>query len=237
MTGAAKTEMDGKERAKMKTTKMKTYLPLFVVTAVLGTGLLYACAGAGVLWSEIEQPVKDSCISCHDSSKIDQFITDIKAYDDSFFTAANFPDSNFPSGLIKKDVAALIKAADPPEDGKLDPKTPLRKAWILHEAHELQALLKEKTPPDYTTEAKFNAFTQLKEQDNYEGCEIGTKLDDGFKKDAEGMPPQWTQKLLDALKMTHKDLNDQQRQDIKDYVDGLIPGGLKACVPTTGSAS
>ena len=84
---------------------------------------------------------------------------------------------------------------------------------------------------------KFNTFATLKEKDSYEGCEIGDKLDGGHKNDPEGMPPLWVKKLHEALKMTHKDLTPQQRQDIKDYVDGLIPGGLSACSAGQGSAS
>ena len=51
------------------------------------------------------------------------------------------------------------------------------------------------------------------------------------------MPPLWAKKLLDKLKLDFTELKPEQRQAIKDYVDGLIPGGLKACVAGAGSAS
>ena len=216
--------------------RIKVVLSMTVAT-LLGLGLLWSCAGSGVAWTEVEQPIKDSCISCHDAAKNEQLLKDITALDDKLFTAANYPDSNFPAGLIKKTVADMIKAADPPQDAKLDPKMALRKAWILHEMHELAELLKESTPPDYTSEKKFVAFATLKEQDSYEGCEIGDKLDKGHDNDPEGMPPLWTETLLKELKRDHKKLTPQQRQDLKDYVNGLLPGGLKACTGGQGSAS
>ncbi len=214
---------------------------LFIIsspaTLALGVALLWSCAGEGVLWTEVETPLKDGCAGCHDKDKFDTLLKNIKAIDAAFFTKANFPDKQFPSGLIKKSVDDLIKAADPAEDAKIDPKAPLRLAWILHEMHELKAVMSEKIPPDYTTEKKFNAFATLKEADSYEGCEIGDKLDKGHKDDPEGMPPLWAKKLLDKLKLNFKELKPEQLQAIKDYVDGLIPGGLKACVAGSGSAS
>lgn len=196
-----------------------------------------ACAGRGVSWTEVQKPVQDTCVACHDPAKIRQRIADVKALEDKHFTAQNFPDSVYAPGLIKKTVADLINTADPPDDATIDPATPERKAWLLHELNEQKALLEEAVPADFTSEEKFNAFATLRKEQNYEGCEIGDRLDRGFAKDPEGMPPQWAEKLFELLKQAFTPLSPADRQKIKDYVNGLVPGGLKACVPGQGSAS
>jgi hypothetical protein len=207
-------------------------LPLTLLALGLG-----ACAGKGVSWSEVQKPIADTCVACHDPAKIKQRIADVKALDDKHFTPESFPDAVYAPGLTKKTVADLIKTADPPDDAAIDPATPQRKAWLLHELNEQKTLLEETTPGDYTTEAKFNAFATRKSKDRYEGCEIGDRLDKGFAKDPEGMPPLWAEKLLELLKQAFTPLAPADRQKIRDYVNGLLPGGLKACTGGQGSAS
>ena len=207
------------------------------VVAVLSVLLLTACAGKGVTYEAIEAPVQDSCVVCHDSKGMDKLVADINALDDALFTEAAFPDANFPTGLRSKTVEALIAAAAVPGDESLDSKMAQRKAWILHELHELKSLLEEAVPPDYTSQKAFDDFAAFGESGAYEGCEIGDKLDLGFQGDPEGMIPLWTETLFELLKRDITPISNDDRQKIKDYVDGLLPGGLKACQPGEDSAS
>lgn len=200
--------------------------------------LLPACAGSGVSYEELEAPIEESCVACHDSSGVDTLVEDVLALDDAAFDEATFPDSFFPSGLIAKSVEDLISTGDPAPDAALAPSIALRKAWVLHELHELQALLEEPVPPDFTGEDAFVDFATLGNDGAWEGCEIADKLDLGYSGDPEGMPPLWAPALLELLGAEHADLSDEDRQTIKDFVDGLLPGGLRSCEPGgEGSAS
>ncbi len=203
----------------------------------VAVALWVSCAGEGVEYSAIEKPLKDSCIPCHDAEKRAERLDSINKLDGALFTKDAFPDSDFPSGLVKKSVQDLIDDSDPPLDGKIDPGTAQRKAWILHEMHELDTLLAEDVPPDYTNQAKFDAFATFGEDGAYEGCEVADKLDLGFKGDAEGMPPIWAAKLFELLDESLEPLEAGDRQNIRDYVDGLLPGGIDSCVPGEDSAS
>ncbi len=209
----------------------------FLSAAAAAAACWTSCAGKGVEYSQIEQPVADSCVACHDADKRAERLESINELDDALFTEEAFPDSDFPSGLIKKSVQDLIDGADPALDGKMAPTIALRKAWILHEMHELDVLLAEDVPPDFTNQAKLDAFSKFGEDGAYEGCEIAEKLDLGFKGDPEGMPPKWSAKLFELLDEELAPLAPGDRQNITDYVDGLLPGGLAACVPGEDSAS
>jgi len=208
----------------------------FVAGAVLLLTWL-GCAGKGADYSTIEVPVENSCSACHDVEYRDDLHEAIKALDDSLFTEANFPDSNFPDGLLAKTVEGMITEADPVLDADMDPAWPVRKAWIMHEMNELYVLMDEDLPPDYTTQELFDDFILRIEGEQPEGCEMGEKLDLGFNGDPEGMQPQWAKKLFELLDQDFEELTDEDRQKIRDYVDNLLPGGLKSCVAGEGSAS
>lgn len=210
------------------------HLGFAIVAVALGAG---GCAGKGVSFEEVQAPLENTCARCHDAAGIDGLLADIRAADDAAFTAEAFPDAQFPDGLRVKTVQDLITTADPPDDATLDPMMPQRKAWILHELHELKALLAEATPPDYTTQAKFDAFATLGEPGAYEGCEIGDKLDLGYALDPEGMNPLWAEKLMEILDRQLAPLSDEDRQRIRDYVDGLLPGGLRSCGGGSGGSA
>ncbi len=213
---------------------------ILVTSLMVGAVSLTAwlgCAGKGVDYLAIEEAVANSCSQCHDFEARDELHEAIMALDNSFFTEANFPDSNFPDGLLAKTVESMIDEADPVRDGQMDPAWPVRKAWIMHEMNELYALMDEDIPPDYTNQEGFDAFLLLLEGEQPEGCEMGDKLDLGFNGDPEGMQPQWAKKLFELLNEDYDELTDEDRQKIRDYVDSLLPGGLKACVAGEGSAS
>jgi len=195
------------------------------------------CAGKGVDYSVIAEPVDKSCSQCHDVDYRDELFEAIETLDNSLFTAENFPDSNFPDGLLNKTVEGMISAADPPRDAQMDPAWPVRKAWIMHEMNELHALLDEDIPADFTSQDRFDGFVTLVEGDHLEGCELGDKLDLGFSGDPEGMQPLWAKKLFELLDLEFEELSDKDRQKIRDYVDELLPGGLKGCVAGEESAS
>ena len=209
-------------------------------TLVFGAVLMLTwlgCAGKGADYSTIEVPVENSCSACHDVEARDDLNEAIKALDNALFTEGNFPDSNFPDGLLSKTVEGMITEADPVLDAEMDPAWPVRKAWIMHEMNELSALMDEDIPPDYTTQERFDAFILLLEGEQPEGCEMGDKLDLGFNGDPEGMQPIWAKKLFELLDQDFEELSDEDRQKIRDYVDDLLPGGLNACVAGEGSAS
>jgi hypothetical protein len=224
---------------------MRKYLrPLVVVVGVIViAGAVYgatSCAGKGVSFAEAEVALKESCVQCHTAQGIGKLVTDVKAIDGAQFTDSNFPDSYFPDGLRGKTVDDLIKAADPKDDANIDPKTPQRQAWVLHELHELEEHLGHSSgmmPPDFTSQQSFDAFNTSKSGERYAGCDTGEKLDLGHKNDPEGMPPQWAPKLMELLKTQFKALEAAQRQKIRDYLDSLLPGGLKSCTPGQGSVS
>lgn len=208
--------------------------------SIVGGALLFVwpgCAGKGVDYSAIETAVDKSCSKCHDVGYRDELHEAIAALDDGLFTEANFPDSNFPSGLLGKTVEGMITAADPPRDALMDPAWPVRKAWIMHEMNELHALLDEDIPPDFTNQEGFDDFNTFIHGEQPEGCELGDKLDLGFQGDPEGMQPMWAKKLFEFLDVEFKELSDGERQKMKDYVDELLPGGLNGCVAGEGSAS
>lgn len=216
------------------TTKPTLVAPFLAAALLLVVG---GCAGEGVTYEQIEQPLARSCVSCHDAKGFSELHEAVVALDDALFTEEAFPNTAFPAGLTTRTTAELISAAEVAGDGDIAPGTAQRKAWMLHELNELGSLLEEATPPDYTTQSKFDAFATFGDAGAYEGCEIADKLDLGHQGDPEGMPPRWAPKLLELLEMEFGELSAGDRQLIKDYVDGLLPGGVRACKPGEDSAS
>ena len=210
----------------MKTCRRLTALLALAAAAAALTG----CAGEGMAFADVEPDLKGSCVMCHSSEGIDPLLLSVNALADSAFTAENFPNTAFPAGLIKLTVAELRKNGEPPEDATFDPAIPQRKAWLLHEMHELAALLAEVTPPDFTSQKAFEAFSVLGEAGAWEGCEVVDKLDLGKDADPEGMPPQWAPKLLGLLNIDFEKIDLGGREGLQNYVDRLLPGGIAACV-------
>ena len=180
-------------------------------------------------FSTVQPVLERSCAKCHDASRIDDTIAKVTALDDGKFGEAAFPAAWFPDEVRDKTVQDFIAAADPADDAKLDPKTTPRKAWILHELHELRVYLQENPGPDYTSQAKFDAFVKAGEGSSYEGCEMVTKLAEGDKGDPEGMAPLWGKTLLGLVDVPFTEVTNADRQTLRDYLNGVLPGGVAAC--------
>lgn len=222
-------------------------LALAAVVALVAAG---CSEGKGVEYSEISGALAANCARCHDADAMGTVILDVDALADDVWSAANFPDSVFVPGLLGQTQAQLFQGGDTWMDkngnGALDAEETLveRKAWILHELYELDGLLAEAPPPDYTTQAKFDTFAKFGNPGAYEGCEIGGKLDLGYAGDPEGMAPLWADKIVELLVAAgkteyadYRGITPDERQKIREYVDQLLPGGLKACSPDAGSGS
>lgn len=201
-----------------------------VAPAVAALVAALGCAGEGMTYADIEPTLAGSCVMCHDSDGISQLLIDVNKLPDELFSAENFPDGQFPAGLVELSVSDLRTAGEPPEDATMDPNMPLRKAWVLHELHELASLLAEATPPDFTAQAAFEAFSELGEAGAWEGCEIIEKLSLGKEVEPEGMPPLWAPTLMALLGRDFERINLGGREQLTDYVDRLLPGGKAACV-------
>lgn len=206
-------------------------------TGLLAGLALAGCAGKGTDYASIQQSVQGSCVQCHAPAQHDARAAAIAALDNALFTAEAFPDAHFPAGLHGKTTQQIIDAAEAPGDAALDPAMAQRKAWILHELNELGGLLKETVPPDYTDQKRFDAFVTLGQPGAYEGCEMGAKLDLAARMDPEGMPPLWASKLAELLGETYIPLSPEARQKLRDYLNGILPGGLGACSASPGESS
>jgi hypothetical protein len=205
------------------------------LAACIGAALaLASCAGSGMKFSEISSALTNTCAKCHDAAHAQQKLDEIHALPDSAFTDEAFPAAQFPKDLQGKSTLDLKNGGD----SWLDGTEPQQKAWILHEMHELFKLLSEDPPPDYTTQQKFTTFVTSGKPGAQEGCEMERRLDLGRKGDTnEGMPPQWAKKLMQLLGVDFVDITDAERTKIRDYLDQLLPGGVKACSSVTGEVS
>ncbi len=204
--------------------------PLMMAALAICGGLLLArCAGEGLGFDNADAVLTTSCVMCHDSQAFDALLKAVDKIPADKITAERFPDAHFPAGLIVKDVATLRTEGEPAADAKMAPDTPLRKAWLLHELHELQGLLAEDVPPDFTDQARFDAFSKLGEAGAWEGCEVAEKLELGAVNDPEGMPPRWAHQLSQLVDMPYENAVPGDRQAVIDYVARLLPGGLAAC--------
>lgn len=211
--------------------------------------LAAACAGEGkVQFSEISGALSANCAHCHDSdaTKRATLLDAVAALPDPEYNSTSFPISDFVIGL--RNTTALDHKnglpAEHPEAAVLTGDEPREKAWILHELYEQDGLLAEPVPPDYTTQARFDAFVTLGNPGAYGGCTMGEKLDLGNVGDPEGMSPLWAPKLRELLvgagQTEHqgfRPITADERQKIRDYVDQLLPGGLRSCTPGTGEGS
>jgi hypothetical protein len=189
-----------------------------------------ACFGEGTAnYADIQPVIERSCVKCHDAAKIDDTLAKIRALDNAKFDEKTFPTAWFPDDVAGKTAADFIKAADPPADKELDPKMAPRKAWILHEMNELAKLLSEQPPPDYTSQDKFDGFVKAGNAPAYEGCEMAKFLDEGDEGSPEGMAPLWGKQLLGMLGVEFTEVTKDDRQKLRDYLNGVLPGGTSAC--------
>lgn len=180
-------------------------------------------------FSTIQPVLERSCAKCHDASRIDDTIAKVTALDDAKLTEQALPSEWFPDDVRDKTAQDFITAADPADDAELDPKMAPRKAWILHELHELRGYLHESPGPDYTSEAKFDAFVKASNGSSYEGCEMVAKLAAGDEADAEGMAPLWGKAVLALIDVPFTEVTNADRKTIRDYLNGVLPGGVAAC--------
>lgn len=220
-------------------------LALAAVAALVIAG---CSEGAGVEYSEISGALAANCAHCHDSDETvrGNLLGAVAALANDQYDSTSFPEADFVPGLLGTTAPDHKNGlpAEHPEAVVLAGDEPPAKVWILHELYELDALLAEPVPPDYTTQAKFDAFAKFGNPGAYEGCEIGAKLDLGHAGDPEGMAPRWATKLLQLLAGAggsehagYRAITPDERQKIREYVDQLLPGGLKACSPDAGSGS
>ena len=189
-----------------------------------------ACAGTGATDSDaygvIKEAVDQSCANCHDPSKIGDLIEAVGALDDTQLSSTNFPSSMFPEALRSK------SAADLADEGIAHVSASMsnERAWIINELAELEELLLEDVPPDFTTAEGWESFIALEEEGAYEGCEILYRLKWGRDANPEGMPPLWAERLMELLGDTgYIGIDEDQRNDIADYVEDRVPGGLLNC--------
>lgn len=222
---------------------------LAISAAALAAVAVAACsAGEGVKYTEVSSALSENCSNCHDSSADARKIVldGVAALGNGAFSPTNFPATHFPPGLTPTTTADHLNGlpAEHPEAAVLTADMPNELAWILHELYELDALLAEPIPPDYTTQARFDAFATAGNPGAYEGCEVGAKLDLGHAGDPEGMAPLWAPKLIELLVAggqaafaDFRPITNDERQKLRDYTDQLLPGGLRGCTPGTGSGS
>lgn len=179
-------------------------------------------------YADVDGVLKNSCAACHDPARVAETIAFVKALDSAGFTQEAFPEAWFSKEIRERTVSDIITTADPLADGEIDPSTPLQKAWILHHFNKLASFMNDASPPDYTSEAKFEAFVKGGGLGSYGGC----KIDHFFELDAVGpggMPPRWTKALLGALDAPFKEATAQDRQALGTYLNWTMPGGIAAC--------
>lgn len=222
---------------------------LAAVAAVALAAAGAACsAGEGVKYADVSKTLGENCSNCHSSAPDARknLLEGVVALGTAAFTAESFPATHFPPALSPTTTVDHMNglAADHPEAAVLTADMPNQLAWILHDLYELDALLAEPIPPDYTTQAYFDAFATAGNPGAYEGCEIGGKLDLGYALDPEGMAPLWAPKLMELLVAAgetafagYRPISESERQKLRDYVDQLLPGGLRGCTPGAGSGS
>ncbi len=192
---------------------------------------LSACAGKGSDPDAVMPVLTGSCATCHDAGGIARLVAEVRALPDAELDEVRFPVDAFPEGIRHRTAGDLLRAADPAEDAGLDPAMSDRKAWVLHELHELKAKLAEPIPPDYTSMTRFDTFGRQGTVGEWEACEIGEKLDLGSAEHPRGMPPLWAAPLFERLGRTLGPVTLEDREQLKAYVSGLVPGGLSACLP------
>ncbi len=193
--------------------------------------LLPACAGKGDDPEAAAPVLAASCARCHDAGGIARLVADVRALPDAELDELRFPIDAFPEGLRHRTAGDLRRAADPADDAGLDPAMSDRKAWVLHELHELKTLLAEPIPPDYTSVARFAAFARQGLEGQWEACEVSAKLDLGSAEHPRGMPPLWAAPLFERLGRDLPPVTSEDREQLKAYASGLVPGGLPACLP------
>lgn len=233
------------ERAELRSLILLTLGILVLITGVIAAGCNGSDNGGttaseepaekpaentAVKFTQVESTVTGICATCHSAQGIEKLLADINALDDSNFTEANFPDTFFPAGLTKLSVKTLIDTASPADDAAFSPDMAQRKAWVLHELHELKDLLGETVPPDFSGQASYDAFTVLGKPGHYEGCETLEKLELGHAGDPEGMPPLWAEKITGLLGIEFAQITDEERDLVSDYTGSILPGGAEtAC--------
>lgn len=190
--------------------------------------IIAACAGDGSSFSEIEQAVTGSCGRCHDVAGFERLIDEILALDPAVFDELRFPDEMFSAGLVRQTTADLIASANPERDATIDPSTPARQAWILHQMHILDEQLRADPASDFTAEASFERYNAAGMPPL--GCTTISRVGDLAEFDHPSqMPPLWTAPLFAALGQTFVELTPADRDAILTTVESRLSGGRAAC--------
>jgi len=193
-----------------------------------GASMLLACGEQEKEgYAAISTAVDGSCARCHDAARIGGLIDDVVGLDASNYTAMNFPSEQFPDGVVANTATELASA----QEVNITADMPNQQAWIIHELNELEVLLGEDVPPDFTTEAKMKTFIALEEGGHYEGCEIISRLGWGRDGNPEGMTPLWAEKLMELLgDDAYVGITEDERDAISEYAQSEVPGGVLSCV-------
>lgn len=168
-------------------------------------------------YATVSGVMEASCARCHSAAGIDALLTAVAALPPDGFDATRFPPTAFHVGLRPYTTEDLA------EEDHIESGMPTEQAWILHELNELDALLAEEVPPDYTGEAPLDAFILYMGGGYTEGCELLDKVDRGAMNDPEGMPPPWAAPLMALLDdVDYRSPSLGERDAVLAYTEGVL---------------
>lgn len=204
---------------------------LLAAACMLTTGSAgLSCFGTGSDYANVDAVMQKACAHCHDPKTIDKVVADVAAIDDAKFTDENFPETWFRQNTRLLTVDDIIATANPATDADIDPKSPLHKAWLLHDFNTLQSVLKGTPVADFTAQSSFDAYILYgKTAATLEGCEVDDFLRKADTNSAEGMPPMWAKTVLEMIDTQFTEVTAADRKIITDYMNGVMPGGLIVC--------
>jgi len=176
-------------------------------------------------YATVSPVVESSCAHCHSGGGMDALITAVAALPPESFDSTSFPASDFHVGLRP------FTTDDLAEEANISAGMPVEQAWIIHELNELDVLLDEEVPPDFTSEESLNAFALFNGGTYTEGCEILEKLELGRARDPEGMPPPWAASLMALLEdASFVEPAPTGRDDLHAYTEAVL-GTEAECGP------